>query len=293
MIYKIFITFITYLTLYTGIANAENNTEAMYDTVIKLNKLYNSQAWGCVEFLNLEEPGIQCSGVFIHGNETGQPQVWIPNPSDPRDSVSFSYLRSDIPTTKLYSASGFIYDQTNRDDNKKLLMLYCFYPFDSVSIQNKLHPAQSHGCGLADKTYQSNNMGDFESCTSVAVNTADEWISKFLINGTPELLVPNGCSFSPNHQSGFLNTINVQIKTKSPYWNELITETWDEATAHKIPVIAFFYIEDDLKNQINAIYYQQDYCKMYNKFVPVVILNLDKNASEAFSARKEDQQSCF
>ncbi|MGU3575931.1 hypothetical protein ACLBWZ_10385 [Brucellaceae bacterium C25G] len=293
MLNKIFLIIITYVSLLSDMSYAEDKTETMNHAVDKINKMYDLQASGCVEILNLEEPGIQCSGIFIHGIEPGQQHVWIPNPEDPRQSVSFSYLRSDIPTTLLYGGSGFIYDQTNREDNTKRLTLYCFYPFDSFSSEDTVHPAKSHGCGFPDKPFKSANTGDFESCSSVSVNTSDAWISRFLVDGAPELFVPDGCSFSPNHQSGFLNVIDVQIKSKSPYWNELITETWDETTAHRIPVIAFFYSKDDLKSKREALYYQNDYCKMYNKYVPVVMLDLDKKVQKAFSVKKEDQLACF
>lgn len=271
---------------------AANTEQEMNKAVDKLNELYNSQPSSCVIYLNLEWPAFNCSGIFIHGMESGQKHIWIPDQADSRQAVSFSYLRSDIPTTQLYGSSGFIYDQTSRDINNKKLKLYCFYPFDADSVNTYYHPSATHGCGLKNTPFPSQLSGDFESCSSAGISTADQWIAKYAPFENPSYMIADSCSFSPNHIGSFLEALKVRVKKQSPYWTEIITEMWTEPEAEKLPIIAFFYLKgNDYAMQI-AVSYQQDYCQMYGKFIPVVTLDLKTGSPNAFSATLAEQNAC-
>ncbi|MBC8716773.1 hypothetical protein [Ochrobactrum sp. Marseille-Q0166] len=261
--------------------------------VRKLNALYYNNTTSCLQASNNGPSAVNCSGIFIHGIEYTQQHVWIPDQNDPRKAVSFSYLRSDIPTTNLYDGSGFIYDQSSPTHENKKLRLYCFYPFDAFSAMDGFHPAASHGCGLPTTIYNDKTALDYASCPQALITTADQWIAEYLTDGKPSEFVPEGCSFSPNDATKFLQVIEVQTKTDSDTWNELITETWTEQQAESLPIIAFFYIKGDEKSEEIAKNYQTDYCNMYKKFLPVVSLDLSKRTSGAFGGNFKDQYPCF
>ncbi|GAA0598708.1 hypothetical protein [Paenochrobactrum glaciei] len=292
MIIRLFFITIFYSIFFLNNSFAANIEQEMNKAVERLNELYNSHTSACVVYLNLESPASDCSGIFIHGMEPGQTHIWIPDQSDPRKAVSFSYLRSDIPTNQLFSPNGFIYDQTSQDPKKKKLKLYCFYPFDAFSDNSETHPYTSHGCGLTNTPFPSQLSGDYESCSSASVTTADQWIQKYLPEQKPSFIVDDSCSFSPNQINSFLEVLKIQQETQSPYWNELITEMWSFSEAEHLPILAFFYQKGNEDGRVEAFFQQQDYCQNYKKFVPVVALDLNAGSSNAFSGNLSEQSAC-
>ncbi|MEL4071662.1 hypothetical protein WKW50_16075 [Ochrobactrum sp. GPK 3] len=288
---QIFRLFIVIISLYivTSHANSDEISDKLEESVSKLDKLYynNKDCRLAVNLLRISP--ISCSGIIVHGKETPESHAWIPDINDPRNAVSFSYLRYDIPTTYLFSPSGYIYDQHDGSE-KAFLQYYCIYPFDSLSVIPSYHSAASHGCGFADI---QNKAESFSSCPDVSITTADAFIKKYLPNGIGSPIVPQQCSFEPNKMDPFLTSIDVQIKTKSKYWNELITSIWTEEDAKNLPIIAFFYLFGQDDGRKSALEYQKDYCEMYGKFIPVVSLDLTKTASGAIRGDRAEQQACL
>ncbi|MFK3668139.1 hypothetical protein ACI2JN_23110 [Ochrobactrum teleogrylli] len=275
------------VTLFTATNDATPNTipVSLNSSVELLNKLYYGQVEICEAAANfLKESAIKRSGVMVHGQEAQETHVWIPSQNDPRKAVSFSYLRYDIPTSKLYNPAGFIYDQFN----SSVLDYYCLYPFDADTVNTDFHPSSSHGCGLSGTDYKEN---DFASCPKVSVATSDEFIQKYLKNREPQPQLRESCSFIADKKEGFEASINVQKETKSPYWNELIMSNWTEAEARTLPITAFFYIFGSDAGRRTALRFQADYCSMYKKFIPVVSLDFKKEA-DAFKGSLDDQQPC-
>ena len=289
--YKVFSYIFFIISLHSN-AYANNIEGDMNNAIQKLNDLYTSNPDACNIYANLITSPIDCSGVIIHGIEDGQVHAWVPDQTDARKAVSFSYLRSDIPTNLLFEGSGFVYDQTVRNNDATKLTFYCFYPFDAFSDLATEHPSNSHGCGLPDTVYASNNNGEFASCPDAQVANADDFINKYLENGTPKAIITDECSFSANNAQSFASVLNVQKKTASPYWNELITSTWNEEQAKKLPIIAFFYLIGDSKGHNQALEHQRDYCNSYQIFMPVVKLDLSKKNADAFTGDIGDQQPC-
>lgn len=72
----------------------------------------------------------------------------------------------------------------------------------------------------------------------------------------------------------------------------MITEIWTEQEAMSLPITGFFYLIDDPVGKKTAQSHQEGYCNMYNKFLPVVILDLSKTSSGAFSGILGDQKAC-
>ncbi|MDH7788918.1 hypothetical protein QBD01_004966 [Ochrobactrum sp. 19YEA23] len=270
-------------------ANSDEISDKLEDSVVKIDNLYynNKDCRLAVNLLRISP--ILCSGIIVHGKEPPESHAWIPNINDPRNAVSFSYLRYDIPTTELYDPSGYIYDQQDQSE-KAFLQYYCIYPFDSFSAMPDSHSAASHGCGFADTQDKAKS---FSSCPDVSITTADAFINKYVPDGVTAPFVPEQCSFEPNKMDPFLTSIDVQIKTKSIYWNELITSIWTEEDAKNLPIIAFFYLFGHDDGRKNALEYQKDYCEMYGKFIPVVSLDLTKTVSGAIRGDRAEQQPCM
>jgi len=273
--------------------------------VIMLNKLYFNEIYYCdneiIKKKNISP--VTCSGVMIHGKEVGETHAWIPDQEKPRRSVSFSYLRYDIPTTNIYigddGQSGYIYDQVGefnllKIENQTKLNYYCIYPYDGLSDVSEFRSAESHGCGYAEKINKDNleQEQSFDSCPSVSVYTSDDFINKFMSDGDSNLVAKTQCSFNANNYDSTIASIGVQMKKNSLWWNELITSIWTEEDAANLPIIAFFYVVGDEKGQQSALGYQKDYCAMYGKFVPVVIFDFSKRDSDAFTGKYDEQQPC-
>lgn len=292
MIIRLFFITIFYSIFFLNNSFAANIEQEMNKAVERLNELYNSHPSACVVYLNLESPASDCSGIFIHGMEPSQTHIWIPDQSDPRKAVSFSYLRSDIPTTQLYSPNGFIYDHTDQDPNKKKLKLYCFYPYDAYSVDTATHPSASHGCGFTNTPFPSQLSGDYESCSFASVKTADQWIKKYAPEDDPFFIIDNACSFSPNHIGSFLEVLKVQKEKNSPFWNELITEMWSYSEAEHLPILAFFYQKGKEDGRVEAFFQQQDYCQLYKKFIPIVEFDLNAGSANAFTGNLSEQSAC-
>ncbi|KAB2733435.1 hypothetical protein [Brucella intermedia] len=278
-------------------AKSDDIAQSLKNSLGILNALYFNRTADCKFIDPITASQINCSGVIIHGKEFDEEHAWIPNQSNPRKAVSFSYLRYDIPTNQLYEPSGFIYNQFRNNTSVKL-DYYCIYPFDAFSSMPTYHPASSHGCGFPD--VQNGNVehqqkdGSFASCPSVSIKTSDEFINKYVPGPVSVPFVPEACSFDANEYERFKASVEVQIKKASPYWNELITSIWTEEEAASIPITAFFYMSDG-KGRDDALGFQKDYCNMYKKFIPVVILDFTQRVpsqSLAFTGKEEEQQSC-
>jgi len=179
------------------------------------------------------DPDYYCSGVIAHvfdDDPSLHANPWMPNDADKnKGSISFSYLRQDIPVdSPLYVSdttvgAGYIFAPIANLTSSQLFTLLCDYPINGSTDQR---PAP--GCG--------------PTCESVGVKTSDEYLAN--VNIEPKTM----CSASPD-LAGFTMMLDTfkKLKAEQPppifmiNWNELVIQQWSNKEDKDVPIEAFFY----------------------------------------------------
>lgn len=266
-------------TLFMGLFLCVCNTYAG-DAATKLNQDWkNINRAGCKS----SDPDYYCSGVIAHvlDNESSTNHPWMPNHAGvAKGSISFSYLRQDIPVDNpLYVSdttvgAGYIFAPTASLTRSQQFTLFCEYPINGAT---DLRVKGTKGCG----PQQNNNLTDISTCKDIGVSTSDDYVKN--INIEPKRM----CSASPD-QTGFammLDTIK-KLKAEGPHyffvnWNELVIQEWSNKKSKDIPIEAFFYeiINNTPKGKIAADSAAQSYHRVTGIDVPVVAVDVHKLAS--------------
>lgn len=239
------------------------------DMAAKLNQDWkNINRAGCKS----NEPDYYCSGVIAHVFDNDSllrtskmDPSWMPNEAGKaKGSVSFSYLRQDIPgNPALYTGSnataGYIFAPIARLTRPEQFTLLCEYPINGSTDQ------RANSC---DPT-----------CDSVAVNTSDAYLAN--VSREPKKM----CSASPD-QAGFtmmLDTKKKLIAEPPPFmvnWNELVIQQWSDKKDKDVPIEAFFYEIINGHPAHNGVVAANKAARLYHRAtgitVPVIGVDVDK-----------------
>lgn len=263
-------------TLFIGLFLCVCNVYAG-DAAAILNQYWkNVNHTGCAS----SDPDYYCSGViahvfddesFLHSSST---YPWMPNQAGiTKGSVSFSYLRQDIPVNEpLYmsdvSKAGYIFAPIASLASSQQYTLFCDYPLNAFTDKRI-----DKGCG---HKIIFTNTTDLSTCKKALVFTSDQYVRRA---HNPKTM----CSASPD-QAGFkmmLDTIKkLTIKIPKMYWNELVIEEWHTRDSKDVPIEAFFYevINNVPQGKNAADSAAQSYHEVTGIDVPVVAVDINKLA---------------
>lgn len=242
------------------------NKDIITENVVnELNERYYNTRMICDD----NSSGYSCSGVMLRVTSYDY-EPWSYSPTDAqRGAVSFSFLREDIKSQRLYTHStalGIIFkplEDGRFDNNIQYLTSYCQYPANAVSVDRT-----NHGCGF--KTVK--NEEDFETCSSFNVYDYESWLAT---GNDPEDPLHNRgeCSFSSYNPQDMEKSISIQNEITSDGNNEMLISTWNMNNVNSIPIEALFYWEDKADSYFakeRAYYYQDILFNQYGKYIPVV-----------------------
>lgn len=244
-------------------------------TASDLTKQYNNTSRNCG---SANKPAFLCSGVLLRGTvpSTGY-HSWEPSPvSIQSGGVSFSYLRKDVKFKKLaygYKNGLIFYPHNTTPHGKVESEVLCSFPMDADSFNRN-----SNGCGAHNK-YPSIS----KACQSLGVRTAGAWKNHYTASSTDPHLRQCGFDVRENVNSNadyFYESIKARslISTEAfTEQNELRLTTWRQGIGEKLPIQAFFYVNNGLSY---AQYDQRDYYKQTNIFIPIIKITLPNSLSE-------------
>ncbi|WP_141685038.1 omega toxin-like domain protein [Burkholderia stabilis] len=245
------------------------------------------------------KPAYYCSGITIRATaaSNGTYHEWDPSPTALlMGSVSFSYVRGDTGTLKVYHDHGFIFkNNANFDVGTYPDLSYrCIYPNDAATDDNTY---LSYGCMKKPPgDYKPPYIGDVSSCGPLGIKTSGEWISMKKNNDA----LSYNCSFSTEDPVAFYQALQAAYQYKADgksLWTELLIETWPDGIPDQLPIEAFFYTTqngDDHNTTLqsaleNAKAVQEDFCKTTGRFVPIVKLDFTAVHMNIFSYSDQDQ----
>lgn len=232
-------------------------------------------------------PAFLCSGVMAYPVQLGAGnQEWnLPQPNN--GGASFSFLRRDAPASLLHQLSlrGFIfYPELDQPPGKIASEIRCAFPVAAESGQRA-----DDGCGAYPKYPKYSDM-----CHRIGVLTAQAWLTHFLMPGIPE---PHQyqCGFSTRVSDGAYAPENFRqaiaahaLLGKAPAM-EMVVTAWNHNLAPRLPIQAFFYINDIARAQSMADQ-RQFKADSGGVLVPVIRLESANNdTTTTFIYRPEDQ----
>ncbi|QXI19252.1 hypothetical protein [Pseudomonas hamedanensis] len=223
-----------------------------------------------------------CSGVLIRTTKaTTNYHAWDPSPTSiALNGVAFSYLRQDIKMTRLYNGEvvGFIF--------KALDLAYkagsyptpvrCSFPRDAATERRVM------SCGHYEKYPEAG-----ESCLEIGVKTLAEWKEHYhshYYRGWYQ------CSLGPEKEqfSIFLKARdNFDYAADLTQPNEVILAVWPAGIPRKLPLDAFFYVENS-GGLVGAKFMQQDYFEQAGDYLPVIRVTINAGVF-VFSFHEADQ----
>lgn len=238
-------------------------------------------------------PAYACSGVLLRATKPSpRYHTWHHSPnSKAKGGVSFSYLRTDIPTTHLAAdsnaRSGFIlYPDQQRPAQSLPYQVLCALPTDGDTWTR-----DAQGCGNNSRTPIVET-----ACHLQGVLTAEDWIAQFRQSRDHT----RQCAFDtrPERDQARADAFHQSLRVKQLHaqelphpWNELIVATWDEAQSHRLPIQSFFYIEG-LENALQQAREDQlDWHRSHEAYIPIIRIRLPDNAEQraVFSYHESDQ----
>lgn len=236
-------------------------------------------------------PAHACSGVLLRSTRPSPKyHTWYHSPnSKTKGGVSFSYLRADIPTTRLAEdgRSGFtLYPLLQRPKASLRYEMLCAWPTDGDSWER-----DSRGCGDNRQTVEVET-----ACHQQGVFTALDWIEQFRKSTDYK----RQCAFDiqrarvPERAEAFYQSLQVKklYAKELPYpWNELIIGTWDEERSSNLPIQSFFHIEGQYGALQQAQADQLDWYRTNSTFIPVIRIRLPQTLDDRalFTYHDSDQ----
>ncbi|TDF78406.1 hypothetical protein [Pseudomonas sp. H9] len=233
----------------------------------------------------------ECSGVLIRSTRPSPAyHTWHHSEnSKTKGSVSFSYLRADIPITRLAEdgRSGFtLYPQQQKPQGALNYEVLCTWPTDGDSWTR-----DTRGCGDNSRTTSTEAL-----CHKQGVTSAEDWIANFRRTGDYK----HQCAFDAQHATvteranAFYQGIRTKqlFRTEMPYpWNEVMVGAWDESKSSTLPIQSFFYIAGLINGLEQARADQQDWFDTNGTFIPVIRIQLPQtpDGKTTFHYRDTDQ----
>ncbi|EMH4072723.1 N-acyl homoserine lactonase [Serratia marcescens] len=271
---KKFSALIAIFVIFTLSFNA-NSIVTPGGTASDLTKQYYNTSKDCGSD---NKPAFLCSGVLLRGTiPSVSYHSWEPSPSSMLSGgVSFSYLRADSKFKKLAYGynNGLIFLPHNKIPQGKIESeVLCSFPIDADSFNRG-----ENGCGSHNK-YPSIS----KACQSMRILTAGAWKNHYTQSSFEPHL--RQCGFNiregvDNNAFYFYESIRARSLITSEAFaeqNELRLATWKQGIGAKLPIQAFFYIKDGLRN---AQYDQRDYYNNTGIFIPIVKITLPDRVSE-------------
>ncbi|ORL67024.1 hypothetical protein B7H17_03355 [Pseudomonas putida] len=225
-------------------------------------------------------PAHACSGVLLRATKPGPGyHTWHHSPNTKaKDGLSFSYIRADIPTSRLAAdgRSGFtLYPQLQRPRGSSYYEVLCAWPTDGDTWTRN-----SNGCGDNSQTPQVE-----QACHQKGIDTAEQWIAEFRRSGDYK----QQCAFDVRYARipGRADAFHQSLRAKQLFgkelpfqWNELILRAWDESTSARLPIQSFFHIEGMPGALQQAQTDQRDWYKTNGTFIPVIRIRLPSEGSK-------------
>ncbi|WP_156333162.1 hypothetical protein [Pseudomonas sp. NBRC 111119] len=236
-------------------------------------------------------PAHACSGVLLRSTRPSPHyHTWHHSQnSKDKGGVSFSYLRRDLPVTRLAAdgRSGFtLYPLLQRPKGSLHYEMLCAWPTDGDTWER-----DNRGCGDNRQTPERE-----AACHEQGVLSAEDWIAHYRKTGDYK----RQCAFDirrtrvPERADAFYQSLRGQqlFAQEMPFpWNEVLVGAWEEASANTLPIQSFFHIEGEYGALQQAQADQQDWHKTYGGFIPVIRIRLPQDGTEraTFSYYESDQ----
>ncbi|WP_457969778.1 hypothetical protein M1D68_06925 [Pseudomonas sp. R4-84] len=246
-----------------------------YQVAARLNARYADTSPSC----HGGSAAFNCNGVLIRITDANPSfHAWNPSTgSVARNGVSFSYMRADMPISRLawYKHHGLIVKELAAPTSYRLTVR-CSYPYDGSTF------SRSDSCNE-----HSVNPSVSGPCDEQGISTVEQWLAFY--NSLPNKIT--GCSFKGD-QEYFALSIQARIRLPPASQidqNEVIIASWDQDIPERIPLEAFFYTVPS-QALPQARFFQRDYFEQTGKFLPIVKVNLAPTANEpSFSYSPQDQ----
>lgn len=254
----------------------------------KLLHRYNNVVKSCFDPHQNELPAYQCSGLLIRGirDGTGLKFAWSVKPDDQvKNAQSFAFLRRDQFFSHFpyeYSAGLILYPHLETPAQKNTYAMYCAFP-TNARCDGRLG---RYGCTTLP--------GDFSTafstyCHEKNITTIDKWIAHYydvMLSGYDTRFSKRQCAFDmtkPTAARDFaiMSEANTFLRTHATEFammnNEVRIEAWDENEPSKLPIQAFFYIEDMDWGLATAQLYRDEYHVLTGEKLPIVSIRLPES----------------
>lgn len=224
-----------------------------YQVAAQLNQRYQDDEETCPG----GKPSLYCNGVLIRGTVPGPPPSWNPKPNAYQDNgVSFSYLRHDLGSRRIYYAQGFIFRELNYPAAHPVT-LRCQYAGDA-------------GTGAPDRCRAD--------CALKGIHTLADYRQHYPTQYARD------CSLGPGAQAFNLNNqVRHNQSWTATIWNEIIIAPWPLDIPEKLPLEAFFHNWEQPAGVAGAQYIQRDYAQVTGRFLPIVRVDLSAPATAVFT----------
>ncbi|NID15130.1 N-acyl homoserine lactonase [Luteibacter yeojuensis] len=232
-----------------------------------------------------QRPSFLCSGVLFRATVPGPYHSWNPNPSNPKGTVSFSWLRKDAKFRTIYTprySNGFIFLPNVYADDYGFheTEVVCVYPIDAHTDSRS-----DLGCGPLP-----NNPSASATCSKLGITTGAAWVAHYRKGNVPEYM----CSFyvsigTANSAVTFsrmgeamrsLPETFYAITPGRSYTNELLVRAWPQNIHATVPIEAFFYQMGAINGLANAQADQRDFFTTSRRWVPVIRMTMPQAASQ-------------
>ncbi|WP_264310139.1 hypothetical protein [Pseudomonas putida] len=275
-----------YATLLTTAFNAHGSIGAQ--TADQMQRNYDATPAYCK---GNAVPAHACSGVLIRSTKPSPHyHTWHHSQnSKDKGGVSFSYLRADIPTTRLAAdaRSGFtLFPLLQRPKDSLRYEMLCAWPTDGDTWER-----DARGCGDNRQTAETE-----AACHAQGIHTAEQWMEQYRQSGDYK----RQCAFDirrarvPERAEAFHQSVRAKqlYASELPFpWNEVVIGAWNEADAASLPIQSFFHIEGEYGALQQAQADQQDWNTTNGTFIPVIRVRLPRTLEEraTFSYHDSDQ----
>ncbi|WP_192561046.1 halovibrin HvnA [Pseudomonas gozinkensis] len=234
-------------------------------------------------------PAFLCRGIILRSTVPSTAyKAWNPSPhSQNSGGVSFSYLSADSKFTGLVfrQKNGFIFHPVlNSPIGTAKIEILCAFPIDGgTTLRDK------PGCGA----HPYDPVGS-RRCQTVGITTAEQWVARW----NQYKMGYNMCSFdvrdSMNNLAADSFYQSIRAHNLANFFAglhdyiELILATWPQDIPSKLPIQAFFYLNDGLAG---AQYDQTDFFKSTGIVIPIIKITLPVTpaADAVFTFNPADQ----
>lgn len=234
---------------------------------------------------------VYCNGVLARATLYSTAfHAWNPNRnSNPADAVSFSYLRKDVNTVKLFYPQGLLFASLGYavGPGAEIITPLCIYMADANTWSRS-----SQGCG-AGTDYPS----DSGPCQPMGINDLTTLGNHFRrVPADPAWRrLHHQCSLAIQPDSFMLaiqGRANLIVGTENQYYgyNEIMLKAWPQNIPDRLPIDAIFYIPAfgaQALEQARGI--QRDLFRSSNSLLkPIVRLGLGSTGG-VFTYERQDQ----